>query len=86
MKACHCDSSMCLYIYLILCVALCAAAETKQSCSSHMEETDAPEDRTGGQRCGLSAPRTLPGTAGKVRGVIVESLSFPIHLISLGAQ
>lgn len=81
-KVCQCDSTICLYVYLILCVVLFAAAVPEQSWSSHMEETDAAEDRTGGQRCGLSARKILPGTAGKVRSLIVESLSFPIHLVS----
>lgn len=52
---------------------LCAAAVCKQSCSCQMEESDAAEDGTGGQRRDLSTQRTLPGSAGEVRGVTVVS-------------
>lgn len=57
------------------------AAYLKQSWSSQMEETDASEDRTGGQRCGLPTKRTLPSPAGEVRGLIVGT-TCPIHLVT----
>lgn len=59
----------------------CPAVVLKQSHSSKMEESDASEDRTGGQRCGLLTQRTLPSPAGEVRGVIV-GVTCPIHLVT----
>lgn len=73
-----------LYFYLSIClsiflcdVVLYTAAFPKQSCPSQVEEIDSAEDRTCGQRCGLSTQRTLPDTAGEVRGVTKDHHFHP---------
>lgn len=61
-----------LWIYCIIDVCMFASDATdrlsEQSAPAQMEETDATEEGSGGQRCRLSPERTLPGRAAEVRG------------------